>query len=250
MKISVITVCKDAVDTIEDTILSVSRQTFKEIEHIVIDGASTDGTRSVIESTESMLAYWISEPDQGIYDAMNKGIAVASGDVVGFLNADDVYAQPDILEKVARSFSGDNIDACFGDVVFVRDDMETITRYYRSNNFSPKKIAYGWMPAHPALYLKKDLYEKYGNFRTDYQIAADYELVVRLFAANRIRYRYVPEVFVKMRRGGASTRNWKSSIILNREIVRGCRENGVRTNLFKVFLKTPLKMMELFIRPT
>ena len=249
MKISVVTVCRNAESTIEDTIRSVAGQTCRNVEHVIVDGASTDGTLDIIRKYESLVSKWVSEPDQGIYDAMNKGLALAGGDVVGFLNADDVYAQPDILEILTRNFSGGDLDACYGDVVFVRDDLETIVRYYRSSGFAPKKLAYGWMPAHPALYLKKALFDKYGNFRTDYQIAADYELVVRLFGAKRIRYRYVPEVFVKMRIGGVSTRNWKSSLVLNKEIVRGCRENGVRTSLFRVFLKFPLKMMELFMRP-
>lgn len=249
LKISVVTVCRNAEGTIEDTIRSMAGQTYSNAEHVIVDGASTDGTLDIIRKYESVISKWVSEPDQGIYDAMNKGLALAGGDVVGFLNADDVYAQPDILEIVAQHFGRGDIDACFGDVVFVKDDLETIVRYYRSSDFSPKKLAYGWMPAHPALYLKKALYDKYGNFRTDYQIAADYELVVRLFGANRIRYRYVPEVFVKMRIGGVSTRNWKSSLVLNKEIVRGCRENGVRTSLFRVFLKFPLKMLELFVRP-
>lgn len=249
LKLSVITVCRNAEGTIEDTIRSMAGQTYGNVEYVIVDGASTDGTIDIVRKYESVISKWVSEPDQGIYDAMNKGLALVGGDVVGFLNADDVYAQPDILETVARYFSRSDIDACFGDVVFVKDDLETVVRYYRSSGFLPEKLKYGWMPAHPALYLKKSLYDKYGNFRTDYQIAADYELVVRLFGANRIRYLYVPEVFVKMRIGGVSTRNWKNSLVLNREIVRGCRENGIRTSLFRVLLKFPLKLMELFVRP-
>lgn len=249
LKLSVITVCRNAENTIEDTIRSLASQTYSNVEYVIVDGASTDKTTDIIRKYESVISKWVSEPDHGIYDAMNKGLAMVSGDVVGFLNADDVYAQPDILEVVARHLDSNEVDACFGDVVFVKDDLETIVRYYRSSGFAPEKLAYGWMPAHPALYLKKALYEKYGNFRTDYQIAADYELVVRLFGANRIRYSYVPEVFVKMRIGGVSTRSWKSNLVLNKEIVRGCRENGIRTSLFRVLLKFPLKLMELFVRP-
>lgn len=249
MKITVITVCRNAIRTIEDAIRSVASQTYKNVEHIIVDGASTDGTQDVVRKHEKLLAKWISEPDRGIYDAMNKGVSMATGDVVGFLNADDVYAHSDVLSEVAGILSSEDVQACYGDVVFVGDDLETVVRYYRSKGFSPKKLAYGWMPAHPALYLRRELFETYGYFKTDYEIAADYELVARLFGATGIRYRYVPEVFVKMRMGGVSTRGIRSNYILNKEIVRACRENGIETNIFKVLMKVPLKMMELIVRP-
>jgi hypothetical protein len=152
------------------------------------------------------------------------------------------------LETIAATFEREKVEACYGDIVFVRDDMETVVRYYRSSSFSPKRLAYGWMPAHPGLYLKKNLFDRYGVFRTDYRIAADYELIVRLFGANAIRYRYIPEVLVKMRLGGVSTKGLRSNLVLNQEIVRACRENGISTNLFKVFLKFPMKLMELLVR--
>lgn len=250
MKISVITVCFNSVDTIEDAIRSVAEQTYSDVEHIIIDGGSTDGTQDVVARFHGVVSTWISEPDNGIYDAMNKGIAVASGDVVGFLNADDIYAHPGVLSKVVEAFAADHVDACYGDVVFVREDMQNVVRYYRSSRFSPERLAYGWMPAHPTLFLKRGLFRDYGVFKTDYRIAADYELVVRLFRVHRISYRYIPEVLVKMRVGGVSTRGIKSNYILSREIVRACRENGVSTNLFKVFLKYPVKLMELVSRPS
>lgn len=249
MKISVITVCRNAVSTIEDSILSVSGQTCSDVEHIIIDGGSEDGTQALIHRHEDLLTKWVSEKDKGIYDAMNKGITLASGDVVAFLNADDVYAHENVLETVSNCLLDEDIDACFGDVVFVREDMETVARYYRSSGFSRDKIAYGWMPAHPALFLRKSLFDKYGLFKTDYRIAADYELVARLFGVHAIKYRYIRDVFVKMRRGGVSTRGIKNSYILNKEIVKACRENGIRTNLLKVFLKVPVKLMEYVVRP-
>ena len=248
MRISVVTVCRNTAATIEDTIRSVSSQTHCDVEHIIIDGASSDGTQNIIRKHEAVIARWVSEPDEGIYDGMNNGIALASGNIIGFLNADDVYARPDILETIAATFEREKVEACYGDIVFVRDDMETVVRYYRSSSFSPKRLAYGWMPAHPGLYLKKNLFDRYGVFRTDYRIAADYELIVRLFGANAIRYRYIPEVLVKMRLGGVSTKGLRSNLVLNQEIVRACRENGISTNLFKVFLKFPMKLMELLVR--
>ena len=246
MKISVVTVCFNAEKTIEDTIRSVLNQDFGGIEHIVIDGASTDGTKAVINKYESCIASSLSEPDEGIYDAMNKGIRLATGDVIGFLNADDIFADSGVLSRVASAFQESPVQACYGDVVFVRDDPDKIVRHYRSSRFTPERLAYGWMPAHPALYLKRELFQLYGGFKTDYRIAADYELVARLFWLHRISYRYLPEVLVKMRIGGVSTRGIKSNYILSKEIVRACGENGIRTNLLKVALKYPLKLAELF----
>lgn len=250
IKISIITVSFNAVATIEDAILSVGEQKYANTEHIIIDGGSSDGTVDVISQYRHLLTCVVSEPDQGIYDAMNKGIDLATGDVIGFLNADDVYADTEALARVTHAFGQTNIDACYGDVVFVRDDLRTIVRYYRSSRFSLKRLAYGWMPAHPALFLKASLFKKYEYFKTDYQIAADFELVARLFWVHEIRYRYLAEVLVKMRLGGVSTKGVKSNLVLNKEIVRACRENGIDTNLFKVLLKFPLKMMELFVRPS
>jgi len=249
VKISVITVCFNAVKTIEDTIVSVAEQKFHDIEHMVVDGASTDGTQEIVRKYSGTIAKWVSEPDNGIYDAMNKGVAMVTGDVVGFLNADDVYVDSGVLSKIAAVFEADDVHACYGDVVFVRDDLKTVVRYYRSNRFAPERLAYGWMPAHPTLFLKRDLLGLYGGFKTDYQIAADYELVARLFWKHGIKYKYIPEVLVKMRVGGVSTRGVKSNYILSKEIVRACRENSIRTNLLKVFLKYPLKFTELFRRP-
>ena len=201
MKISIITVCRDAVDTIEDTILSVSGQTFGNIEHIIVDGGSSDGTLEIINKHESLITKWVSEPDGGIYDAMNKGIKMATGDVIGFLNADDIYAHSDVLVRASEVMGKDGIQACYSDVVYVRNDLHTVVRYYCSRRFSPNRLAYGWMPAHPTLFLNRELFKQYGMFKTDYLIAADFELVARLFGARRVRYSYLPGVSVKMRIG-------------------------------------------------
>jgi glycosyltransferase involved in cell wall biosynthesis len=243
MKISVITVAFNAEKTIGDTIHSVAAQAWDEVEHIVIDGASTDGTLGVILNNEDKITKWISEADHGLYDAMNKGIDLATGDVIGFLNADDIYANDNVLTRVGSVLRG-GIDGCYADVDFVRNDLRTVVRRYRSDRFHIGRLAYGWMPAHPSLFLRRELFERYGAFKLDYRIAADYELVVRFFYRFKIKAVYVPEVWVKMRLGGVSNRNLMSNYILSREIVRACRENGIQTNMFRVLLKYPLKMME------
>ncbi len=211
-----------------------------------MDGASTDSTMDVVERNRHAGMKVVSEPDRGIYDAMNKGLSLAIGEFVGFLNADDVFAHPGVLKRVAEVMEDAHIDGCYADVVFVDSDMDTILRRYRSDRFSPHRLAYGWMPAHPSLYLRREVFEECGTFRTDYEIAADFELIARVFGKFHRRTRYVPEVWVKMRMGGVSTRGWRSNWTISREIVRACRENGIQTNFLKACLKYPLKMMEMF----
>jgi len=250
-KVSVITAARNAASTIEDTLRSVAEQTYPHVEHIVIDGASTDGTVSVIQRHASSNLSWISEPDAGIYDAMNKGIGRASGDVIGFLNADDLYAAPDILQTVAQGFDDPKLDACYGDLVYVRNNnLDRVVRYFGAQSFTPGRLRYGQMPPHPTLYVRRQVFQKYGVFRTDYNIAADYELVVRLFLKAAIRLSYVPRVMVKMRVGGISTRSWRSNVVLNEEILRACRENGVPTNRFNIYLKYVTKVFQMVRRPS
>jgi len=243
--ISVVTVCRNAARTIEQNLRSVAAQDYAKIDHCVVDGQSTDGTVEVLRSAKENI-HWVSEPDDGIYDAMNKGIAMAKGDIIGFLNADDRYAHPHVLSDVARVMQNGQLDACFADIEF-RDEQNRLLRRYDSSRFCPERLVWGWMPAHPSLYVRKEVFENYGGFRTDYRIAADYEFVTRIFARGQCHYRYVRDVWVYMRPGGVSTRGLHSSWILNREIVRACRENGLRTNLFKVLMKLPLKLAETMV---
>ena len=250
MVISVITVSYNNSATIEDTILSIESQSYPAIEHIIIDGASTDGTMALIKKHEDKIAVFISEPDNGIYDAMNKGINFASGDIVGFLNADDVYYDNDCLSTVINEFKKKNVDSVFADLVYVHtNNLNKVVRYYCSAKFLPRKFSHGLMPAHPTFFVKRECYEKYGSFKTDYKIAADYELLVRFLAIHNINYSYIPKVLVKMRKGGTSTKNLKSNWILNKEIVRACAENGIKTNLLKVHLKYFTKSLQLIRRP-
>ena len=249
MKISIITVTFNAATTLADTLQSVAAQIHPDIEHLVVDGASTDGTQDVVARYGSHLARFVSEPDQGIYDAMNKGLALATGDVIGFLNADDVYADDGVLQRVAEIMSRNNLDAVFGDAVFVNPAHPARSvRRYCSARFCPARIAWGWMPAHPSLFLRRGVYECFGHFRTDYRIAGDFELVARIFHGGTLKYRHVPEVWVRMRTGGISTGGWRNTVLLNREVLRACRENGIPTNLTKILSKYPAKLFEFLRR--
>lgn len=250
LTVSIVTVVLNGVEHIADCIDSVISQDYNDIEYIVVDGGSTDGTIGVIKKYEKNIDLWISEPDKGIYDAMNKGIVLATGDIIGILNSDDLYANETVVSNIAEEFGRDSIDAVFADLVYIdKKNPEKIIRYYKSSNFSPKKFAYGWMPAHPTFFVKRNCYEHYGLFKTDYLIAADYELLVRFIGKYKITYKYLPKVIVKMRTGGRSTKNFKSNWILNKEIIRACAENGIKTNYLKVYSKYFLKIIELFDRP-
>lgn len=249
MRISIITVTFNAVKTVADTLQSIASQTYGDIEHIVIDGASTDGTQELIARYTSRISRFISEPDSGIYDAMNKGLAMATGEVIGFLNADDAYAGNDVLQRVAELMAHNELDAVFGDAEFVNPAHPNRTiRRYRSNRFRPDRIAWGWMPAHPALFLRRGVYERFGVFRTDYRIAGDFELIARIFHGGTLNYFHVPEVWVRMGTGGISTGGWRNSVLLNREVLRACRENGIPTSLPKILSKYPAKLLEFLHR--
>jgi len=243
LKISIITVVFNTEKTIADTIFSLYNQHYDHIEHIIIDGQSSDNTVAIIRQYESKISYWVSEPDTGIYDAMNKGIARATGDIIGFLNGDDVYAHADVLCDVAKAFQDQSIDACYADLVFVRN--QKVVRHYNSGRFTPSRLAWGWMPAHPTLYVRASVFQQFGGFKLNYIIAADYEFIVRILGKAQLKSLYIPDIWVHMRMGGVSTQSWKSRWILNREIVRACRENGIHTNIFKVLMKIPLKLFEL-----
>jgi glycosyltransferase involved in cell wall biosynthesis len=247
MKISLLTVSYNSAATIKDTIESIRSQDFKNIEYIVVDGRSEDETVGIIKSYDSFIAKWISEPDKGIYDAMNKAIQMATGDVVGILNSDDFYCNNKIISQVAQAFEDPSVDVVFGDLIFVDPaNLSKVVRKYSSANWYPAKFARGFMPAHPTVFIRRKYYEQFGLFKTDYKIAADYELLIRFLHVNKLKYKYLPLTMVTMRRGGVSSRSWKSNIILNSEIIRACRENGIQTNVFKIYPKYFTKLFELF----
>lgn len=246
MKISVITVAYNSAATIADTMDSVAMQTHTDLEHLVVDGASKDDTVKIAQAHGTPRTLIRSEPDKGIYDAMNKGLARATGDIVCFLNADDAYADAGVLDRVAHEMELHRLDALFGDVVFFRADApQRSVRRYRSDRFAPDRLAYGWMPAHPALFMKRSIYEQLGGFRTHFRIAGDFDFIARAFGPGRLRYRHLPDIMVRMQAGGVSNAGLRSKWRLNREVLQSCRENGIDTNLFKILSKYPAKLMEL-----
>ncbi len=250
MKISIVTVTYNSAATLRDTFESVLAQDYDDVEYIVVDGASTDATISLLREYEPQFGgrmRWLSEPDSGLYDAMNKGIRMATGSVVGIINSDDFYHRADVISRVAQAFADDSVQAVYGDVRFVRpDNLDKTVRYYSSRGFAPWKFRYGWMPAHPTFFTYRKYFDEYGYYRTDFRIAADYELLIRFLYTHRLPSRYLAFDFMKMRTGGASTQSWRSNVRLNREIVKACRENGIYTNMPILMLKYSVKVFEYF----
>lgn len=248
MKISVITVCYNSESYIRDCIESVINQSYSNLEYIIVDGKSTDGTLKIIENYKYYIHKLISESDTGIYNAMNKGILCATGDIIGILNSDDYFADNKIIERIVQAFQQEKaIDAIYGDVQFVKpNNLDKVVRYYSSKKFTPFKFRYGFMPAHPSFYVKHEWFEKLGYYREDYQIAADYELLIRFLYKQKLKCKYIEMPFVSMRTGGISNKSFKSNYILNKEIIRACEENGIKTNLFNVYSKYFIKIFELF----
>ena len=246
--ISIITATYNSAETINDTIKSVLCQTNKDFEYIIVDGGSTDETVDIVKSYESEFSgrlKWVSEKDKGIYDAMNKGIKMASGDIIGILNSDDYYTSDDILQTIADAFKCQTVDAIYGDIHFIKDGVpDKCVRYYSSRLFSPFWLRFGFMPAHPSFYCKRDVFDKSGLYRLDYKIGSDYEMMVRLFRKHKISSRYVPKDFVTMRTGGASNSNLQSRLTLIKEDVKACRDNGIYTNELFICLKFLYKIFE------
>ena len=219
MKLSIITVCYNCARTIEDTIKSVANQRNVDVEHVLIDGASTDGTVDIIKKHKSVSKF-VSEKDEGIYDAMNKGIALATGDIVGTLNADDFYPHESVLEAVAKVFLDPNIEASYGDLVYVsQQDTDKVVRYWKSRGYVTGLFKSGWMPAHPTFFARKSVYDRLGGFDLNYKIAADFELLFRFIEQNKIKTKFLPEVLVKMRLGGTTNKNLSNILKQNKEIV-------------------------------
>lgn len=245
MKITIITVVFNGEKTISRALKSVITQNHVGVEHIIVDGASTDGTLSVLENFQQNISKLISEPDRGIYDAMNKGVKLASGEIIGILNADDYYAHPNVLKNVCHIFETQEIDAVYGDVEYFDSvNPEDVTRFYSSANFHPDKLSIGVMPAHPALFLKKGVYEKYGLFNVNYKIAGDFDLIARIFKDGNLKSIYVPQVLTRMQKGGVSNRGIGNTILLNKEILRSCRNNQIPTNYLKLYSRYLSKIFE------
>jgi glycosyltransferase involved in cell wall biosynthesis len=247
MLISIITVSLNAAPTIARTLISVSKQSHLDIEYIVVDGNSSDGTLAIIQDfakSHSNIRL-ISESDKGIYDAMNRGIKLATGDVIGIINADDYYADQNVISDIGKLFQAQDLDAVFGDLEYFDAGNEAhITRVYRSKGFHHKKLSRGIMPAHPTLFLRKSVYDRFGLFKPEYKIAGDFDFIARIFKNGDLKYAYLPRILTRMQSGGVSTRGIKSTILLNKEILRSCQENQIPTNFFKLLLRYPQKLLE------
>ena len=252
MKISIITVTYNSENFIVDCIESIKSQTHKDIEHIVIDGASTDNTISLLKSKKETLTTLVSESDEGIYDAMNKGIMLAKGDIIGFLNSDDLYTNNSVISKVVNLFKQrPEIEACYSDLVYV-DKINTskIIRYWRSSEFILGSFSKGWCPPHPTFFVRRPIYEKFGIFDLSYHIASDVDLMMRFLEIKRIKSCYIPEVWIKMRMGGATNKSIKNILIQNKEIIKSFNKNKIQINLLKFFIyKIISRLSQRFEKP-
>jgi len=249
MKVSIITVCYNSASTIEDTILSIANQTHQDIEYIIVDGNSKDATLDIIKKHSTTVSKWISEKDNGIYDAMNKGIEMANGEIIGILNADDVFANKNVVENIVKYFNDDSIDALYADLKYVqREDITKVIRFWKSGEYSEGKFFYGWMPPHPTLYLRKAVYQKYGNYRTDMPSAADYELMLRMIHVHKIKLTYYPQVTVLMREGGLSNRSLENRIKANRDDRRAWQVNNVNPKFYTLLMKPLSKILQFVIK--
>jgi len=250
MKISVVTVVLNGVDTLEQTILSVDSQSYDDVEHILVDGGSTDGTLEIINRHAGKLSRILIEADEGIYDAMNKGISMATGDVVGFLNADDLYENQDVLSKIGSVFKDQSIDACYAQIVYVRPgNLNKIIRYWDSKDYQAGLFEKGWMPAHPTFYVRRKIYKKFGCFNLGYPFHSDFELTARLMAVEKISTQYVPEVWVKMQMGGVTNRSISNIVRGNLESYQACKKLGLNMSPLYFLTKFMMRIPQFFNHP-
>jgi len=246
--ISVITAVYNARGTIGETIASVLAQTYRNVEFIIVDGGSSDGTAEILKAQQDHFDVYISEPDDGIYDALNKGIKHARGDVIGFLHADDLFADEMVLSKIARAFSDHNCGAVYGDLVYVsKDESDKVIRYWQSGAYSADKLKHGWMPPHPTFYVRRSVYEQHGGFDISFRIAADYDCMLRFLWLAKIECVYIPATLVKMRLGGASNRSVENIIRKSREDYRALHHNRVG-GLWALACKNFSKLPQFFKR--
>jgi glycosyltransferase involved in cell wall biosynthesis len=249
LRVSVITVCYNAAATIGDTLSSIAAQQDVEVEHIVVDGLSTDSTMDVVRKHPWQPSRVISERDAGLYYAMNKGINLATGDLVGFLNSDDVYADERVLADIAKTMADPAVDACYGDLVYVRhEDLTRVVRYWKSRDYVPGQVQRGWMPAHPTFYIRRRILQEVGGFDTRFRYQSDYELMVRLFCLRRIRTTYIPRVLVRMRMGGHTNRSLLNVARGNLEAYRACRVNGIQVSPLFIARKLASRVPQFFLR--
>ncbi len=249
MKISIITVVFNSEHTIEQTIQSVLSQSYKNIEYIIVDAFSTDGTIKIVEKYRDQLAQIISEPDNGFYDGLNKGIELATGEVIGILNADDRFVNNEIVHQIAEQFiTNKSLDSLIGDIAFSNSENK-ISRYYSGAKFTLNSFKWGFMPPHPSFYCKRELFNKLGLYNPKYKIAGDFELMLRFIWKHKITYKYIPLLMVYMRKGGKSTSTILTSFfVINPEVYLACKSNGLKTTYFNIYMKYFLKLGQFFAK--
>lgn len=249
MKISIITVVFNSEHTIEQTIQSVLSQSYKNIEYIIVDAFSTDGTIKIVEKYRDQLAQIISEPDNGFYDGLNKGIELATGEVIGILNADDRFVNNKIVHQIAEQFiTNKSLDSLIGDIAFSNSENK-ISRYYSGAKFTLNSFKWGFMPPHPSFYCKRELFNKLGLYNPKYKIAGDFELMLRFIWKHKITYKYIPLLMVYMRKGGKSTSTILTSFfVINPEVYLACKSNGLKTTYFNIYMKYFLKLGQFFTK--
>ena len=238
MKISIITVTHNPGLVLLDCLNSVASQKYKNIEHIIVDNVSTDGTIPLLNSRRDQFGFLISEKDQGIYEAMNKGLKIATGDIIGFLNSDDFYASNNVLSRVVAIFKDNSsLDACYADLIYV-DPINTnkIIRFWQSSKFVSGLFAKGWCPPHPTFFVRRSVYERFGNFDLNYYIASDVELMMRFLEVQKINARYIPELWIKMRLGGITNKNFKNILIQNKEVLHALKNHNLSVNWISFFI--------------
>ncbi len=250
MKISIITVTLNSASVIQHCLTSVRIQKYKNIEHIIVDGKSDDETLAILESQRNHFASLISESDNGIYDAMNKGIKIATGDIIGFLNSDDFYADNEVISKVASIFiNNPSIDACYSDLIYVDQLTASKTvRYFKSSKFEPGLFSKGWCPPHPTFFVRKSVFEKYGNFNLDLKIASDVDLMIRFLEIHKIQCLYIPEIWVKMRMGGTTNKSLKNIFLQNQEIILSLKKYNLSINKINFFTNKIISRAKQFFK--
>ena len=245
MKVSIITVVYNGAKTLNSCIDSVLSQNYKDIEYILVDGNSSDGTQEIVKSYGPRIQKFVSEPDLGIYDAMNKGINIASGDLIGIINADDIYVNSDVIEEAVVAIKSETADACYGDLEYVdASNLNIIKRKWRSGVYKNNAFLNGWMPPHPTFFIRKDFYKKYGMFRLDMGSAADYELMLRMVHKNGARLAYVPHTWVKMRVGGVSNSTLGNRLKANRNDRKAWEVNNLKPRLYTLLMKPARKIFQ------
>ena len=248
-RVSIVTVCFNAATTIQNTVQSVRVQTYGCLEHIVVDGGSTDGTQDLVAKHNGRISKFVSEPDEGIYDAMNKGIRMADGEFVAFLNADDMYADERVISDVVAAAEAGDVDAVYGDLLYVRrEDTRRVVRYWKAGEYLPGAFRLGWVPPHPTFFCRRSVYEKFGAFDVNYRLAGDFELMLRFLEKNRIRVAYIPRPLVRMRVGGRAN-TVRGVLRGNREILRAFAANGLKPAPGFFWRKPLLKVGQFLRRP-